>query len=243
MKRIFIFALSILILAQAHAFSQAEAQSSADIITVSVSTVSPTYQTGDIVEIYGSVSVSSDPLKAFDVALIVKAPNGNLIQVAQITPGADGYYSKSIQSSESWKEGTYTVTANYDIKSASTSFSFNAVGAAAIDEVVEAAEEVAEAAEAVAGEVAEAAEAVAGEVVEAAEEVAEVIGVAAGGLVCGSGTHEADGFCIPDGSDSFGLTYDSASVNGLILTAAIAFGIAVAIIITLRLIGKAGGSR
>ena len=232
MKRIFIFALSILILAQAHAFSQAEAQSSADIVTVSVSTVSPTYQTGDIVEIYGSVSMVSDPLRAYDVALIVKAPNGNFIEVAQITPGADGYYSKSIQSSESWKEGTYTVTANYDIKSASTSFSFSTVKAAAIDEVVEAAEEVAEAAEAVAGEVAEAAEAVAGEVVEAAV-----------GLACGSGTHEADGFCIPDGSDSFGLEYDSASTGGLILTASIAFGIAVAIIIVLRLIGKAGGSR
>ena len=227
MKRVAIFALSILILAQAYGFSQAEAQSSADIVTVSVSTVSPTYQTGDMVEIYGSVSVSSDPLRAFDVALIVKAPNGNLIQVAQITPGADGYYSKSIQSSESWKEGTYTVTANYDIKSASTSFSFSAVGAAAIDEVIEAAEEVAEAAEAVAEEV-----------VETAEGIVE----AAGGLACGSGTHEADGFCIPDGSDSFGLEYDSASTGGLILTASIAFGIAVAIIIALRLIGKAGRS-
>ena len=228
MKRIFIFALSILILAQAHAFSQAEAQSSADIVTVSVSTVSPTYQTGDIVEIYGSVSMVSDPLRAYDVALIVKAPNGNFIEVAQITPGADGYYSKSIQSSESWKEGTYTVTANYDIKSASTSFSFSTVKAAAIDEVVEAAEEVVEAAEAVAEEV-----------VEAAEGIVE----AAGGLACGSGTHEADGFCIPDGSDSFELEYDSASFGGLILTASIAFGIAVAIIIALRLIGKAGGSR
>ncbi len=232
MKRVAIFALSILILAQAYGFSQAEAQSSADIVTVSVSTVSSTYQTGDIVEIYGSVSMVSDPLRAYDVALIVKAPNGNFIEIAQITPGADGYYSKSIQSGESWKEGTYTVTVNYDIKSASTSFSFSTVKAAAIDEVVEAAEEVAEAAEAVAGEVVEAAEAVVGEVVEAA-----------GGLACGSGTHEADGFCIPDGSDSFGLEYDSASTGGLILTASIAFGIAVAIIIVLRLIGKAGGSR
>jgi len=231
MKRVAIFALSILILAQAYGFSQAEAQSSADVVTVSVSTVSPTYQTGDIVEIYGSVSMVSDPLRAYDVALIVKAPNGNFIEIAQITPGADGYYSKSIQSSESWKEGTYTVTVNYDIKSASTSFSFSTVKAAAIDEVVEAAEEVAEAAEAVAGEV-----------IEAAEEVAEVIEAAAGGLACGSGTHEADGFCIPDGSDSFGLEYDSASTGGLILTASIAFGIAVAIIIVLRLIGKAGRS-
>jgi hypothetical protein len=238
MKKVIITALSILILAQAYAFSQAEASSHLDtdpsrvgIITVSVSTVSPTYQTGDIVEIYGSVTVSSDPLKAYDVAVVVKAPNGNLIQVAQVTPNADGYYSKSIQSGESWKEGTYTVTANFDVKSASTSFSFNTTESAAIDEVVEAAEEVAEAAEAVAGEVAE-----------VAEGAAEEIAVAAGGLACGSGTHEADGFCIPDGSDSFGLTYDSASANGLILTAAIAFGIAVAIIIALRLIGKAGRS-
>jgi len=232
MKRIIIFALSVLVLTQAYAFSQADAQSRADLITVSVSTASPTYQAGDIVEIYGSVSFSSDPLRAYDVALIVKAPNGNFIEVAQITPNTDGYYSKSIQSGESWKEGTYTVTANYDIKSASTSFAFSAADTAAIEEVVEAAEEVAEAAEAVAGEV-----------VEAAEEVAGVIEVAAGGLVCGSGTHEADGFCIPDGSDSFGLSYDSASVNGLILTASIAFGIAVAIIIVLRLIGKAGKSQ
>ena len=231
MKRIIIFALSVLVLTQAYAFSQADAQSRADLITVSVSTVSPSYNAGDIVEIYGSVSFSSDPLRAYDVALIVKAPNGNFVEVAQITPNTDGYYSKSIQSGESWKEGTYTVTANYDVKSASTSFAFSAE-TAAIEEVVEAAEEVAEAAEAVAGEV-----------IEAAEEVAEVIGVAAGGLVCGSGTHEADGFCIPDGSDSFGLEYDSASTSGLILTASIAFGIAVAIIIALRLIGKAGGSR
>jgi len=228
MKRIAIFALSILVLTQAYAFSQADAQSRADLITVSVSTVSPTYQTGDIVEIYGSVSFSSDPLRAYDVALIVKAPNGNFIEVAQITPNTDGYYSKSIQSGESWKEGTYTVTANYDVKSASTSFAFSAAETAAIEEVVEAAEEVVEAAEAVAGEV-----------VEAAEEIVE----AAGGLVCGSGTHEADGFCIPDGSDSFGLEYDSASTEGLILTASIAFGIAVAIIIALRLIGKAGKSQ
>jgi len=231
MKRIIIFALSVLVLTQAYAFSQADAQSRADLITVSVSTASPTYQAGDIVEIYGSVSFSSDPLRAYDVALIVKAPNGNFIEVAQITPNTDGYYSKSIQSGESWKEGTYTVTANYDVKSASTSFAFSTTETAAIEEVVEAAEEVAEAAEAVAGEV-----------VDAAEEVAGGIEVAAGGLVCGSGTHEADGFCIPDGSDSFGLEYDSASTNGLILTAAMAFGIAVAIIIALRLIGKAGRS-
>ena len=233
MKRIAIFALSILILAQAYAFSEAEAQSRAVINTVSITTNSGDYAQGDIIAVSGSTSVSEDPLMAFDVTLKVTAPNGNLVTVQQATPSDDGYYSASINTGASWKfEGVYTIAAQYGDATASTSFSFSISEAAAIDEVVEAAEEVAEAAEAVAEEVAEAVEAV-------AEEVAEV----AGGLACGSGTHEADGFCIPDGSDSFGLEYDSASTGGLILTASIAFGIAVAIIIVLRLIGKAGGSR
>ena len=228
MKRIAIFALSILILAQAYAFSEAEAQSRAVINSVSITTNSGDYVQGDTIAVSGSASVSDDPLKAHEVILKVTAPNGNLITIQQTTPSDDGYYSLSINSGAPWKfEGVYTITAYYGDATASTSFSFSISEAAAIEEVVEAAEEVAEAVEAVAEEVVGIAE--------------EVVGVA-GGLSCGSGTHEADGFCIPDGSDSFGLTYDSASANGLILTAAIAFGIAVAIIITLRLIGKAGRS-
>ena len=152
-----------------------------------------------------------------------------MISIEQTTPNDDGSYSKSIQSGESWKyEGDYTVIASYGSYNASASFAFSIPEPGTIDEVVEAAEEAVEAAEAVVGEV-----------VGAAEEAVK----AAGGLACGAGTHEVDGFCIPDGSDSFGLSYDSASANGLILTAAIAFGIAVAIIIVLRLIGKAGRSR
>ena len=227
MKKVIITLLSILILAQAYAFSEAEAQSRAVINSVSITTNSGDYVQGDTIAVSGSASISEDPLKAFDVTLKVTAPNGNLITVQQATPSDDGYYSLSITSGVSWKfEGVYTIAAYYGDATASTSFSFS-TESAAIDEVVEAAEEVAEAAEAVAEEV-----------VEAVEEVVEV----AGGLACGSGTHEADGFCIPDGSDSFGLEYDSASTGGLILTASIAFGIAVAIIIALRLIGKAGRS-
>ena len=227
MKRIAIFALSILILAQAYAFSEAEAQSRAVINSVSITTNSGDYVQGDTIAVSGSVSVSSDPTEAYAVTLKVTAPNGNLITIQQTTPSDDGYYSLSINSGAPWKfEGVYTITAYYGDATASTSFSFS-TESVAIDEVVEAAEEVAEAAEAVAEEV-----------VEAVEGVVE----AAGGLACGSGTHEADGFCIPDGSDSFGLEYDSASTGGLILTASIAFGIAVAIIIVLRLIGKAGRS-
>ena len=232
MKRFAIFALSILILAQAYAFSEAEAAdtgpSRAVINSVSITTNSGDYVQGDTIAVSGSAGVSSDPLKAFDVILKVTAPNGNLITIQQTTPSDDGYYSLSINSGAPWKfEGVYTITAYYGDATASTSFSFSTVETAAIDEVVEAAEEVAEAAEAVAEEV-----------VETAEGIVEAVG----GLACGSGTHEADGFCIPDGSDSFGLEYDSASTGGLILTASIAFGIAVAIIIVLRLIGKAGRS-
>jgi len=227
MKKVIITLLSILILAQAYAFSEAEAQSRAVINSVSITTNSGDYVQGDTIAVSGSASISEDPLKAFDVTLKVTAPNGNLITVQQATPSDDGYYSLSITSGVSWKfEGVYTIAAYYGDATASTSFSFS-TESAAIDEVVEAAEEVAEAAEAVAEEV-----------VEAVEGVVEV----AGGLACGAGTHEADGFCIPDGSDSFGLEYDSASTGGLILTASIAFGIAVAIIIALRLIGKAGRS-
>jgi hypothetical protein len=236
MKKVIITALSILILAQAYAFSQAEAAdtgpSRAVINSVSITTNSGDYVQGDIIAVSGSASVSEDPLKAFDVTLKVTAPNGNLITVQQATPSGDGYYSLAITSGASWKfDGVYTIAAYYGDATASTSFSFSIADAAAIDEVVDVVEESVEAAEAVAEEV-----------VEAAEVAAEGIVEVAGGLACGSGTHEADGFCIPDGSDSFGLTYDSASANGLILTAAIAFGIAVAIIIALRLIGKAGRS-
>ena len=225
MKRFAIIALSILVLAQGYGFSQVDADV-ANVTTITVS-VGDSYQQGDEIGISGLVSntmdgMSLDPMKAFDVLIKVTAPNGNLVTISQATPNADGTYAAYVQSGESWKyEGVYTVTAYFDQKNASASFVLSIPDAAAIEEVVEAAEEVAEAAEAVAGEVI----------------------VAAGGLACGTGTHEADGFCIADDATaSFGLSYDSASANGLILTAAMAFGIAVAIIIALRLIGKAGRS-
>ena len=225
MKRFAIIALSILVLAQGYGFSQVDADV-ANVTTITVS-VGDSYQQGDEIGISGLVSntmdgMSLDPMKAFDVLIKVTAPNGNLVTISQATPNADGTYAAYVQSGESWKyEGVYTVTAYFDQKNASASFVLSIPDAAAIEEVVEAAEEVAEAAEAVAGEVV----------------------VAAGGLACGTGTHEADGFCIADDATaSFGLSYDSASANGLILTAAMAFGIAVAIIIALRLIGKAGRS-
>ena len=218
MKRFAIIALSILVLAQGYGFSQVDADV-ANVTTITVS-VGDSYQQGDEIGISGLVSntmdgMSLDPMKAFDVLIKVTAPNGNLVTISQATPNADGTYAAYVQSGESWKyEGVYTVTAYFDQKNASASFVLSIPDAAAIEEVVEAAEEVA------------------GEVI-----------VAAGGLACGTGTHEADGFCIADDATaSFGLSYDSASANGLILTAAMAFGIAVAIIIALRLIGKAGRS-
>ena len=169
MKRFAIIALSILVLAQGYGFSQVDAQSSANITTITVS-VDDSYQQGDEIGISGLVSntmdgLSMDPLKAFDVLIKVTAPNGNLVTISQATPNADGTYAAYVQSGESWKyEGVYTVTAYFDQKSASASFVLSISDAPAIDEVVEAAEEVAEAAEAVAGEVVEAAEGVAGEV-------------------------------------------------------------------------------
>ncbi|MEX2193287.1 MAG: PEFG-CTERM sorting domain-containing protein [Nitrosarchaeum sp.] len=54
-----------------------------------------------------------------DVTFIVTSPNGNLISIAQVTPGPDGEFSTEIISGGSlWKEdGFYTITANQGLSS------------------------------------------------------------------------------------------------------------------------------
>ena len=117
-----------MVLSQTYVIAQAEA---------SITTNSDNYQQGDIIEVSGSVDVSSDPYQAFDVTLKITAPNGNLISIEQTTPNDDGSYSKSIQSGESWKyEGDYTVIASYGSYNASASFAFSIPEPGTIDEVV-----------------------------------------------------------------------------------------------------------
>ena len=74
------------------------------------------------------------------------------------------------------------------------------------------------------------------EIAESVEEAIEA--VVPGGLQCGSGTHADGGYCVAD-DQSFELATESSSMKDLLLGASIVFGIAVAIIIVLRLIGRA----
>ncbi len=54
-----------------------------------------------------------------DITFTVTSPNGNLISIAQVTPGTDGEFSTEIISGGSlWKEdGFYTITANQGLSS------------------------------------------------------------------------------------------------------------------------------
>ena len=81
MKRIIIFALSILILTQAYAFSQADAQSRADHYHGICFNCLTYLSNRRHCRVYGSVSFSSDPLRAYDVALIVKHQMETLLKL------------------------------------------------------------------------------------------------------------------------------------------------------------------
>ena len=117
--------------------------------------------------------------------------------------------------------------ANYGDGTGSVSFGFTIPDTEAIEEVTEAIEEVGEAIEAVSEEI--------------TESVEEAIETVSGGLQCGPGTHADGGYCVAD-DQSFELETDTSSMTDLILGASIVFGIAIAIIIALRLIGKASRS-
>ena len=120
--------------------------------------------------------------------------------------------------------GTYTIMANYGDGTGSVSFGFTIPDTEAIEEVTEAMEEVGEAIEAVSEEI--------------TESVEEAIETVSGGLQCGPGTHADGGYCVAD-DKSFELETDPSSISDLIFGASIVFGIAVAVIIALRLIGRA----
>lgn len=54
-----------------------------------------------------------------DITIIANSPNGNVVTIAQITPGLDGEFETEIKIGGSlWKEdGTYTITANQGVAS------------------------------------------------------------------------------------------------------------------------------
>ena len=226
MKLHILLAISVLLIYPASAFA-----GSGD---VTIGTDLSEYTKGDTITISGSIDgwgavdgFGNQKLDVNDVALRIVDPINNIVTISQITPNSDGTFATSIPTdSPVWKKvGTYTIMANYGDGTGSVSFAFTIAETEAIEEVTEAIEEVGEAIEAVSEEITESV----GEVIET---------VAPGGLQCGPGTHAEDGYCVA-GDQSFELEMDSSSMSDLIYTAAIAFGIAVAIIIALRLIGRA----
>ena len=226
MKLHILLAISVLLIYPASAFA-----GSGD---VTIGTDLSEYTKGDAITVSGSIvgwgdvdGFGNQKLDVNDVALRVVDPINNIVTIAQITPNSDGTFTASIATdSPTWKkDGTYTIMANYGDGTGSTSFAFTIAETEAIEEVTEAIEEVGEAIEAVSEEI--------------AESVEEAIGaVVPGGLQCGPGTHADGGYCVAD-NQSFELETDTSSMSDLILGASIVFGIAVAIIIALRLIGRA----
>ncbi|SVD00827.1 uncharacterized protein METZ01_LOCUS353681 [marine metagenome] len=228
MKLHILIAISVLLIYPASAFA-----GSGD---VTIGTDLSEYAKGDTISVSGSIAGFGEvdifgnlKLDVNDVALRVVDPINNIVTIAQITPNSDGTFTASIPTdSPTWKKaGTYTIMANYGAGSNSASFDFTIPDTEAIEEVTEAIEEVGEAIEAVSEEI-----------VESVEEVIEA--VVPGGLQCGPGTHADGDYCVVD--ESFELETDSSSMTDLMLGASIVFGIAVAIIIALRLIGKASRS-
>ena len=226
MKLHILIAISVLLIYPASAFA-----GSGD---VTIGTDSSEYVKGNTINVSGSIAgfgevdlFGNPTLPVNDITLRIVDPINNIVTIAQITPNSDGTFTASIPTdSPTWKkEGTYTIMANYGDGTGSVSFAFTIAETEAIEEVSEAIEEVGEAIEAVSEEITESVE----EVIEA---------VVPGGLQCGPGTHAEDGYCVA-GDQSFELEMDSSSMSDLILTAAIVFGIAVTIIIALRLIGRA----
>ena len=225
MKLHILIAISVLLIYPASAFA-----GSGD---VTISTDLSEYTKGDTISVSGSITGFSEvdlfgnpTLAVNDVTLRVVDPINNIVTIAQITPNSDGTFTASIPTeSPTWKkDGTYTIMANYGDGTGSASFAFTIPDTEAIEEVTEAIEEVGEAIEAVSEEI-----------VESVEEVIEA--VVPGGLQCGPGTHADGDYCVVD--ESFELETDSSSMKDLILGASIVFGIAVTIIIALRLIGRA----
>ena len=116
-----VFALSAILIASigmAPAFGQIQS-------SIVVTTDKSSYSEGDIILVTGEVR---DLYSGTPVSVIVKAPNGNLVSIAQITVGADKKFSTEVTAGGALMktEGSYTVTVQYgtENRSATTSFEF-----------------------------------------------------------------------------------------------------------------------
>ncbi len=103
------------------------------LLPITISTDSETYEAGDTITISGQLKTISNLMS--DVTIIVDAPNNPAFIVAQPTPAMDGSFTKTVFTGGSlWKvSGEYTITATYlrgvgDSINAVGTFTFTAAG-------------------------------------------------------------------------------------------------------------------
>ena len=120
-----VFALSAIIIASigvAPVFGQIQD-------TIVVTTDKSSYSEGDSIMVTGEVKVL---LGGEALSLIVKAPNGNIVSVDQLTVGSDKKFSTDLTAGGSLmrSDGTYTIIVQYGSQSrtAETTFSFSGSG-------------------------------------------------------------------------------------------------------------------
>jgi len=109
---------------------------------ISVTTNKEFYTEGATIIISGLVKDfdTSDDMRSMDVTLMVLAPNGNLVTVAQVTPSTDGNYSTTMIAGGMINvEGDYTVKAKWGAQANQTEFKYNGSSGAppVVDETYE----------------------------------------------------------------------------------------------------------
>jgi len=94
---------------------------------ISVTTNKEFYTEGATIIISGLIKDfdTSDDMRSMDVTLMVLAPNGNLVTVAQVTPSTDGNYSTTMIAGGMINvEGDYTVKAKWGAQANQTEFKY-----------------------------------------------------------------------------------------------------------------------
>ena len=95
---------------------------------ISVTTDKEFYVEGTTITISGFVKDfdTSDDMRSMDVTIMVIAPNGNLVTVAQVSPGSDGNYSTTMVAGGMINvEGDYTVKAKWGAQANQTEFKYS----------------------------------------------------------------------------------------------------------------------
>jgi len=94
---------------------------------ISVTTNKGFYTEGATITISGLVKDfdTSDDMRSMDVTIMVIAPNGNLVTVAQVPPSSDGNYSTTLVAGGMINiEGDYTIKAKWGAQANQTEFQY-----------------------------------------------------------------------------------------------------------------------